>query len=209
MRSGFQYVNYNYLLFIPDEEQVWQFISTMLDLKRKTMVLSCTLPVCALVKSVVCVMRILTEKIWASTSLTRKVVVTDMPFCQKWLWICLPSTGFPVADLWTGFFLNSPILIQTGQAIYFFFQGISMIMSRLLAGNSDWLKFCSNDFFIPAKVMVKKYRGKLLSCLDSYYKFGILLFSSCEKLKTGFTLKYGILTSVRPLTALATQLNIS
>ena len=48
------------------------------------------------------------------------------------------------------------------------------------------LKFSAKGFFIPAKVIASKFRGKLLSCLDSYYKSGKLSFSSCKKLMNSY-----------------------
>lgn len=48
------------------------------------------------------------------------------------------------------------------------------------------LKVCGNGFFIPTKVMASKFRGKLLACLDSYYKSEFLSFSSCKKLKNSY-----------------------
>lgn len=51
------------------------------------------------------------------------------------------------------------------------------------------LKSCKNGFFIPAKVMAAKFRGKLLSCLDAYYKSGRLSFTSCAKLKNSYAWK--------------------
>lgn len=45
------------------------------------------------------------------------------------------------------------------------------------------LRTCSNGFFLPAKVMAVKFRGKFLSSLDSLYKAGKLSFSSsCSSL---------------------------
>lgn len=48
------------------------------------------------------------------------------------------------------------------------------------------LKSCGGDFFIPAKVMASKFRGKLLENLNHYYKSGNLSFSSCKKLKNSY-----------------------
>ena len=45
------------------------------------------------------------------------------------------------------------------------------------------LRICGNGFFIPAKVLASKFRGKLLASLDSLYKGGKLSFSpSCSSL---------------------------
>ena len=48
------------------------------------------------------------------------------------------------------------------------------------------LKACGRGFFIPAKVMAAKFCGKLLSCLDSYYRSGALSFNSCKKLQNSY-----------------------
>lgn len=46
------------------------------------------------------------------------------------------------------------------------------------------LKKCGKSFFIPAKVLSEKFKGKFLYYLDRYYKTGLLTFSaSCSKLK--------------------------
>ena len=46
------------------------------------------------------------------------------------------------------------------------------------------LRTCKKGFFIPAKVLAKKFRGKLLSFLDGHYQSGKLhLPSSCLKLQ--------------------------
>lgn len=45
------------------------------------------------------------------------------------------------------------------------------------------LRICGNGFFIPAKVLAAKFRGKLLASLDSLHKGGKLSFSpSCSSL---------------------------
>ena len=48
------------------------------------------------------------------------------------------------------------------------------------------LKVCGRGFFIPAKVLASKFRGKLLSCLDSYYSSGALSFKSCKELQNSY-----------------------
>lgn len=46
------------------------------------------------------------------------------------------------------------------------------------------LRICGKGFFIPAKVLAAKFRGKLLSSLDSLHKAGKLSFSpSCSRLQ--------------------------
>lgn len=45
-------------------------------------------------------------------------------------------------------------------------------------------RICGKGFFIPAKVLAAKFRGKLLSSLDALHKAGKLSFSpSCSRLK--------------------------
>lgn len=51
------------------------------------------------------------------------------------------------------------------------------------------LKSCGRGFFIPAKVMASKFRGKLLSQLDGYHKSGKLSFSSCNRLRNSYEWK--------------------
>jgi len=51
------------------------------------------------------------------------------------------------------------------------------------------LKSCGKGFFLPAKVMASKFRGKLLSNLDSYYHASKLSFSSCSKLRNSYEWK--------------------
>lgn len=48
------------------------------------------------------------------------------------------------------------------------------------------LKSCGNGFFLPANVLAKKFRGKLLALLDGYYQCGKLSFSSCKPLKNPY-----------------------
>ena len=48
------------------------------------------------------------------------------------------------------------------------------------------LKSCGSGFFIPAKVMASKFRGKLLDNLNHHYKSGNLSFSSCIKLQNSY-----------------------
>lgn len=49
------------------------------------------------------------------------------------------------------------------------------------------LKICGRKLFIPAKVLVPKFRGKFLSQLDHLYKAGKLSFSSsCAKLRNSY-----------------------
>ena len=52
----------------------------------------------------------------------------------------------------------------------------------------DWkLKKCGSHFFIPAKVLASKFRGKFLSYLQEYYKDGRLCFSdSCKHLQNRY-----------------------
>lgn len=46
------------------------------------------------------------------------------------------------------------------------------------------LKKCGPHFFIPAKVLASKFRGKFLACLQAYYENGKLHFSgSCKNLQ--------------------------
>lgn len=46
------------------------------------------------------------------------------------------------------------------------------------------LKTCGKGFFVHAKILAKKFRGKLLACLDKYYQSEKLRFSSsCEELR--------------------------
>ncbi len=49
------------------------------------------------------------------------------------------------------------------------------------------LKTCGKHFFLPAKVLASKFRGKLLAVLDDLYKTGRLSFSeSCRKLHNSY-----------------------
>lgn len=48
------------------------------------------------------------------------------------------------------------------------------------------LKTCDSSFFVPAKVMASKFRGKLLENLNGHYRAGDLSFSSCKKLKNSY-----------------------
>ena len=80
------------------------------------------------------------------------------------------------------------------------------------------LKTCGNGFFVPAKALASKFRGKLLASLDSLYKGGS--FPSPRPVPpwqtqppglpsgTGFTLSPGAPTSGRPSMASAMPLNI-
>lgn len=46
------------------------------------------------------------------------------------------------------------------------------------------LKTCGKHFFLPARVIATKFRGKLLSSIDTFYKNGKLTFSaSCRELQ--------------------------
>lgn len=49
------------------------------------------------------------------------------------------------------------------------------------------LKTCGCGFFIPAKVLAKKFRGKLLDAIQHYYTAGKLSFSSRSKLRNSYT----------------------
>ncbi len=50
------------------------------------------------------------------------------------------------------------------------------------------LKKCGNGFFIPAKVLAKKFRGKFLAGIRSYYQDNKLIFSSsCSQLRNSYT----------------------
>jgi len=51
------------------------------------------------------------------------------------------------------------------------------------------LKKSGNGFFIPAKVLGNKFRGKLLDCINEYYLHGRLCFSSCERLRNSYAWK--------------------
>ena len=51
------------------------------------------------------------------------------------------------------------------------------------------LKSCGNGFFLPARVLAKKFRGKLLSCMNNYFKSGQLSFTSCKKLRNSYEWK--------------------
>lgn len=48
------------------------------------------------------------------------------------------------------------------------------------------LKKSRNSFFLPAKVLGNKFRGKLLDCINESYLHGRLHFSSCEKLRNSY-----------------------
>ncbi len=49
------------------------------------------------------------------------------------------------------------------------------------------LKTCGKHFFLPAKALASRFRGKFLSAVDSLYKNGKLSFSrSCEKLRNSY-----------------------
>lgn len=50
------------------------------------------------------------------------------------------------------------------------------------------LKTCGNGFFIPARVLAAKFRGKFLILLDQYFRAGKLTFSvSCENLRNSYS----------------------
>jgi len=52
------------------------------------------------------------------------------------------------------------------------------------------LKTCQSRFFIPAKVLARKFRGKLLACINDHYHSGKLCFSaSCRSLRNSYAWK--------------------
>ena len=52
------------------------------------------------------------------------------------------------------------------------------------------MRTSGNGFFIPARVLAKKFRGKLISSLDKLYQTSQLSFSSsCEKLRNSYVWK--------------------
>ena len=76
-----------YTPYVPSQEQTWQFISSMPDLKQKPWLLSRILQGCASGKSADFVMRMLTVKTCGCTSPAAKTEVTVMPFFLGMPWI--------------------------------------------------------------------------------------------------------------------------
>lgn len=77
-----------YLPYVPSREETWQFISSMPDLKQKTMLQSCIPPDFALGKSAVSVIKMWTAKICAFIFPMAKIVLPVMQFSQKRRLIC-------------------------------------------------------------------------------------------------------------------------
>ncbi len=77
------------------------------------------------------------------------------------------------------------VLHTWGQELHFH-PHIHCIVSGGGLTSDKKLKTCGSGFFIPAKVMASKFRGKLLSGLDSYYKSGSLSLPSCKKLQNSY-----------------------
>lgn len=77
-----------YIPFVPSKEEVWQFISTMPDLKQKRWSLSCISPVCVSGRYVTSAMSISNENRCVFTSLAQRTVLTDMPFFLKMRFKC-------------------------------------------------------------------------------------------------------------------------
>lgn len=72
-----------YLPYVPSKEETWQFISSMPDLKPKTMVTLMYSSAFASEKSAGSAMKMSTAKICGFTSHTLKAEMTGMPFFQK------------------------------------------------------------------------------------------------------------------------------
>lgn len=72
-----------YLPYVPSKQETWQFISSIPDLKQKTMVTLMYSSGLVSVKYAVCVTRMLTAKTCGFTSHTPKTGMTAMPFFLK------------------------------------------------------------------------------------------------------------------------------
>ena len=123
-----------YLPYVPSQEEAFQFISTMPDIKPKAM--------CALMYSSglrigeVCRLRYedIDRKNMRIHISHTKAGRTAMPLCPGMPWICLHSIGFNAADLQNGFFQAPRNVSLTNRSIPIISPGISINMRNGLGG---------------------------------------------------------------------------